>query len=388
MLANEWSLPIGRYLDIHEQFVTQLAQHKQVQTTLLVPQLACTEEDKNSARSHNISIREAEDLSGFIYPFEWLRLPRDLVVDVVVGHGVKFGKQAQLIRQSHGCKWVHVVHTEELEMYKDCSKAFCKGEEKNSSEVDLCKLADAVVTIGPRMTEAYSSLLWSCGKHQDIIELTPGTFSQFSDITQATVRGELFNVLIFGCGDAEDLNLKGYDIAVKAIAALKDTSYHLMFVGAPNGKQEKVAKHLLQSGISRCQLTIRTFLPSKELMKRLFCEVDLFIMPSRTEGFGSTALKALSAGLPILVSGNSGVGYALRTLPSGKSVVVDSEEPNEWAIAIADVRQKDRTVRLQEIQRLRRFYEEKFSWKKQCEALVERMQRIVHGKTFIELLCF
>ena len=40
-------------------------------------------------------------------------------------------------------------------------------------------------------------------------------------------------------------------------------------------------------------------------------------MPSRTEGFGLTALEALSAGLPILVSGNSGFAHALRHLPSG-----------------------------------------------------------------------
>ena len=392
-MANGWSSLFESYLNIHEQLVTQLAQHKQVQTTLLVPQFACSEEDKNTAWSHNISIREAERRTGYNDPLDWLSFPpRDLAIDVVVGRGVNLGKQAQLIRQSHSCKWVHVVHTapEDFGMYEDCSKAICKGVEKTRSEVDLCKLADAIATVGPKMTEAYSSLLRSCGKHQDIIELTPGTFSEFSDVTQATMDDENFNVLLFGRRDAEDFNLKAYDIVGKAIAALKDTSYHLVFVGAPNGKEEEVAKHLLQSGISRYQLTIRTFLPSKELLKRLFCEVDLLIMPSRTEGFGLTVLKALSAGLPILVSGNSGVGYALRTLPSGKPVVVDSEEPNDWANAIAGIRQKERTERLQEIERLRRCYEEKFSWEKQCEALVERMQRLVHGtcKTFIEFLCF
>ena len=41
-------------------------------------------------------------------------------------------------------------------------------------------------------------------------------------------------------------------------------------------------------------------------MKDLVYEVYLAIMPSRTEGFGLIALEALSASLPILVSGNSG----------------------------------------------------------------------------------
>ena len=85
-----------------------------------------------------------------------------------------------------------------------------------------------------------------------------------------------------------------------------------MFVGAPIGKQDEVAKHLLQTGIAKDQLIVREFVQSKERLKELFCEVDLTIMPSRTEGFGLTALEALSAGVPILVSGNSGFAHVLR----------------------------------------------------------------------------
>ena len=36
----------------------------------------------------------------------------------------------------------------------------------------------------------------------------------------------------FGCGDAEDFKLKGFDIAARSVAALSDTV--LMFVGAPH----------------------------------------------------------------------------------------------------------------------------------------------------------
>ena len=136
--------------------------------------------------------------------------------------------------------------------------------------------------------------------------------------------------MTFGRGDHEDFSLKGYDIAAKAIARLKDHSYMLIFVGAPDGKQEEVAENLLESGISKRQLTVRQFLQSKEKLKELFCEVDLVMMPSRTEGFGLTALEAMSAGLPILVSGNSGFGVTLCTLPLGKSCVVDSEKPEDW----------------------------------------------------------
>ena len=299
-----------------------------------------------------------------------------------MGHGGKLGRQAQFIRTSHKCKWVQIVHTapEELGMYKNYPKAISGGEEKSRTEIELCELADAVAAVGPKLTEAYSSYLRFCEKHQDIIQLTPGMFSEFSDVTQTANERDKFKVLTFGRGDPEDFSLKGYDIAAKAIDELKDSSCHLVFVGAPDGKQQEVAENLVQSGISRNQLFVRRFIQRKERLKKLFCEVDLVIMPSRTEGFGLTALEALSAGLPILVSGNSGFGDALRTLPLGKPFVVDSADPKEWAKAISAVRLKDRAERLQEIQRLRTSYEEKFRWQKQCEALVEKMLSLVHGR--------
>ena len=69
---------------------------------------------------------------------------------------------------------------------------------------------------------------------------------------------------------------------------------------------------------------MRCFNESREKLARLFCEVDLVIMPSRTEGFGLAALEALSAGLPVLVSGNSGLGEALQEVPYGSNCVVES----------------------------------------------------------------
>jgi len=91
---------------------------------------------------------------------------------------------------------------------------------------------------------------------------------------------------VFGRGDNEDFELKGYDIAVKAIVELKDSSYQLVFVGAPHGKEGGVADKLCQHGIARKQLTV-------------------------------AALEALSAGLPVLVSGNSGLGEALQNVLYG-----------------------------------------------------------------------
>ena len=389
LLASEWSSSMGGLSTINRHLAIQLGRHAQVEVTFLVPPSSCSEEEIGLARSCNVAIREVQSRTGYDLLDFLITPPEDLEIDVVVGHGQKFGKPAQFITESHGCKWIQVVHTspEDLGMHKNYSKAIPKGEEKKTIEVELCKQADAVVAIGPTLKETFSAYLRPCGKQQDIIELTPGIFSEFSTIKHATVDNKNFRVLIFGRSDREDFAVKGYDIASKAIAELSDPTYRLIFVGAPDGEEEEIKEYLLQNGIPDGQLTVRKFVQSKEELEELFCEVDLCIMPSRVEGFGLTALEAMSAGLPILVSGCSGFGEALCTVLLGEEVVVSkSEDPKEWAKAIAGVRQKERLQRLREIQQIRCSYEEKYDWEKQCEILVKKMWDISSGKNILNVV--
>ena len=381
LLANEWGSSKGGLPTINRTLAIHLAKHADIEVTVLVPESECSEDDMRVAKSHKISIREARRRPGLSDPLEWLSFaPKDLDIHVVISHSAMLGKQAQIIKEYCCCKWVQVVHTEpeELAMYKTYPGAVAKGEEKNRAEVDLCQIADLVMAVGPKLTEAFSSKLRSC--YQDVFQLMPGTFEEFFDVKQTAQDSVKFRVLTFGRGDLSVFCLKGYDIAAKAIVELKDSSYRLVFVGASDGEQDEVAATLLQSGISRKQLIVRSFVKDRRRLKDLFCEVDMVIMPSRTEGFGLTALEAMSAGLPILVSGNSGFGEALRDLPMGESFVIDSDDPKEWAKAIAAIHQKPRTQRLEEIQRLRKSYEERFSWERQCKTLVDRMWKIVYGK--------
>ena len=379
LLSNEWRSTKGGLSTINRELAIQLAKHPDVEVSVYLPQ--CSEEDKRDAASHNVHLIEAERLSG-LDPDLWLSfLPENHAVDCVIGHGVHLGKQVQLIKRHRRCKWIQVVHTapEELGMYKSYTDAISKGGKKHQVEVELCKLADQVVAVGPKLAEAFSGYLRPCGKDQNVLNLTPSIFSEFADVKQATEERRTFSVLVFGRGDSEDFYLKGYDIAAQAVAELKDFPCKLVFVGAPSGEEEKVAEMLLKQGIARSHLTVRCFNESREQLAELFCEVDLAIMPSRTEGFGLAALEALSAGLPVLVSGNSGLGEALKKVPYGSSFVVDSDDPEKWAQAIRAVRQKDRKLRLEETKFVRERYSEVYSWE-QSILLVERMLNISSGK--------
>ena len=381
LLSSEWrSSTDGNLSTINRELAIQLAKHPNVDVSVLLPN--CSREDRRIAKSYNVKLIEADRIPGFD-PVLCLSFPPiNHTMDCVIGHGVHLGRLIPLLKKnpnySH-CKWIQVVHSapEEDGMYKNISE----GEKMQKTEIQLCKMADQVITIGPKLAEAYKCYLRPVKQEKKVFDLTPSIFSEFLEVRQATEERRKFCILVIGSGDScEDFNVKGYDIAAKAIAELKDESYKLKFVCAGGGKGDIVAEKLLHDGIGRNQLIVRSFDDNREVLANLFCEVDLAIMPSRTEGFGITALEALSAGLPVLVSGNSGLGEALKSVVFGLQSVVDSEDPKDWAKEIKRVREKKRVVRLSESRLLREKYLQRYSWEESCKSLVMKMTNLVFGK--------
>ena len=390
LLASEWKTSAGGLSTLNRELAIHLAQIPNVRVSLFVPEGSCNDEDKSEARGFGISILDASKCIGVERLFWLTNPPQGHKIDVIVGHGVKLGFQIQFIRkhvQFQNCKWVHVVHTapEDLSKYKGYGSPISRGETKHWDEVDLCKHADLVVPVGPRLAKAYHSYLQECKKDEDFFELIPGPFErEFVDLPakqNPKKENDDFIVLLCGRGDEEDFELKGYDIAVKAFAdqRLKGKHYSLLFVGSPEGKQDEVRERFLKHGITCEQLTVREFVKSRERIKELFCEVDMVIMPSKSEGFGLVALEALSAGLPILVGSNSGFARVIKNIPLGKcSIVAESGDPGRWATAIEDIRDRHGVV-LEESKILKEHYSKKYCWKTQCEELVDRLWKIVYG---------
>ena len=377
ILASEWGSSKDGLSTINRELAIQLAKCPEAEITFFLPQ--CSEEDKKLALQHKVTIIEATRRPG-LEELEWLLFPpENLQIDVIVGHGVKLGKQAQIIKESKKCKWVQVVHTdpEELGMFKNYSNPISKGEEKHKTEVELCEMADHVVGIGSKLSEAFRSYLRGCKKHKSVVDLTPGVFEEFVSVIQDVEERKQRSVWVFGRGDAEDFELKGFDIAGKAVAALQDT--RLVFVGAPDGKHEEIAKRLTRCGVPASRLRVRGFIDDRESLRRVFQEVDLVVMPSRTEGFGLAGLEALSAGLPVLVSRNSGFGEALCIVPFGSSFVVNSEDPTDWTAAISKIWAKDRKSRLEEVETARDSYDKKYNWAKQIKDLLHKMISWTNG---------
>ena len=377
ILASEWGSSKEELSIMNRELAIQLAKCPEVEITVFLPQ--CSQKEKEEALKYNVKIVEATPMPGF-EQLDWLcSPPEDLQIDIVVGHGVKLGKQVQVFKNSRKCKWVQMVHTdpEELWMFRSYSNLNSKGKEKYKTEIELCEMADHVVGIGPKLSEAFRPYLRGCQKDDQVLNFTPGLFEEFDTVKQVPGERQQRSVLVFGRGDVEDFELKGFDIAGRAIAALKDT--RLVFVGAPEGKHEEITQRLHRCGVPLSRLRVRGLVQDRESLKRLLQEVDLVVMPSRTEGFGLTGLEALSAGLPVVVSHNSRFGEALSSVRFGSSFVVNSEDPADWTAAIQKLWDKDRKSRLEEAKKLRDSYGRKHNWAEQTKELVNKMISLTHG---------
>ena len=372
---------------VNGQLVIELAKNPRVKVSGLVPN--STQEQKEQAKKLNIELVDANAKKriGFSAD-ELLSFPPDsLYIDIFIIHsyGHNIGKQAQVVKESKKCKWLHVLHTisEELGKYmnkKTASPSSSVTDSEHKVQLALCQEADMVVAVGPKVADAYKCALRHCGKHMDVIDLTPCVIQELIDVRPHHEAGEVFRILISATYPAKYFEVKGCDIAAKAISFLQDTSYSLMFIVTPNDDAQDLRDRLLKEGIKLNQFTVRSFHSSMENWRKLLCEVNLAIMPSRTEGFGTSSLRAISADLPVLVSGNTGLGMALKKLPSGKTHVVESDDPQEWADRITQVRAKDARNQSVEAKQLRREYMERFSWKDQCNNLVDKMMKMFANK--------
>ncbi len=126
--------------------------------------------------------------------------------------------------------------------------------------------------------------------------------------------------------------LKGADLAVRTLAALKDSSAVLLIVGGPSGPggaAELVRLHELVHSLG-LEDQVR-FVPPQphERLATFYRAVDVCLVPSRTESFGLVALEAAACGTPVVAASVGG----LRSLVVDGSTgfLVDGRDPLDFA---------------------------------------------------------
>ncbi|MDF2433969.1 MAG: phosphatidyl-myo-inositol dimannoside synthase [Mucilaginibacter sp.] len=126
---------------------------------------------------------------------------------------------------------------------------------------------------------------------------------------------------------------KGHDQVIKVISKLK-----IQFPGIKyilSGKYDQTEKIRIQSLINEYgvaeQVILTGFLDEDELPDH-FLLADVFVLPSKKEGFGIVFIEALACGLPAVCGNSDGSIDAICNGKLGKAVNADSLDELETAI--------------------------------------------------------
>jgi glycosyltransferase involved in cell wall biosynthesis len=113
---------------------------------------------------------------------------------------------------------------------------------------------------------------------------------------------------------------KGYDILVRALGELREPYWRLTIAGSLNRNPEATGS--LKDAIAGTGLADRITLAGavgESELDRLYDSADLFVSPSRFEGYGMALAEAMARGLPLVASTG---GAAVETIPDGAALKV------------------------------------------------------------------
>jgi glycosyltransferase involved in cell wall biosynthesis len=125
---------------------------------------------------------------------------------------------------------------------------------------------------------------------------------------------------------------KGYDVLVAALARLAHLRWRLVIAG--DGGRSPDTYRRLEADIAALGLAGRVGLPgavSSEQLALLYAQSDLFVLPSRFEGYGMAFTEAIAHGLPVVGTTS---GAIPQTVPDAAGVLVPPDDVEALAAAL------------------------------------------------------
>jgi phosphatidylinositol alpha-1,6-mannosyltransferase len=126
---------------------------------------------------------------------------------------------------------------------------------------------------------------------------------------------------------------KGHDRVIKAVSALKSSFPNIRYIlsGKYDEAEEARLKSLITSlGVGQ-QVILTGFIDEHELTDH-FLLADVFVLPSKKEGFGIVFIEALACGLPVICGNADGSIDAIRNGELGLAVDTDDQDELNNAI--------------------------------------------------------
>lgn len=136
---------------------------------------------------------------------------------------------------------------------------------------------------------------------------------------------------------------KGHDQVIKAIGSLKDKFDGLKYIlaGKYDEKEEKRIKDLINDYEVDDHVILTGYIEESELSDH-FLLADVFVLPSKKEGFGIVFIEALACGLPVICGNADGSVDAICNGELGTAI--NPDDANELENALTNQLNKQLTL--------------------------------------------
>lgn len=370
-------------------------------------QVSCTaidpsQDDIADAARHRVRLIPAPSNAGVEGIARLFLIPRRELDKVgpqfVIGHDHITGAAGYSIAKNSldAVPYIHFVHTlpEEIEVYKGSNAlgSFQRGAEKGDLQRRQCKQADLVVGVGPRIFEDVDLRV---GGSPKVVQLRPGLIREYRSVRRSPTRLPLFALFQ---GRLEDAPLKGAPLACRTVAGLRQEGGflpggmpRLILRGFDQDRMEEQLAGLGDAAVLREFILARFFTTEAEPLTADLAASSLVLMPSQREGFGLVALEAIAAGIPVLISAQSGIARMLMDDPEivaatrGSTVsdcILDVEGRTQGEVDAEWIRQagailRDRAAAFERAERLRQQLEPILTWEAAARALLDEMRMLL-----------
>jgi glycosyltransferase involved in cell wall biosynthesis len=125
---------------------------------------------------------------------------------------------------------------------------------------------------------------------------------------------------------------KGYDVLVAALAQLKQLPWRLVIAGDRARSVDTCRR--LEANIAGLGLADRIALlgaVSEGALASLYADCDLFVLPSRFEGYGMAYAEAIAHGVPVVATS---AGAIPDTVPAAAGVLLPPDDVDALALAL------------------------------------------------------